>query len=95
MIDVENPTTFDDRDNAVIQHVDSFLRERRQYSIATVSNTIFPQALYEKHGSPKFYGEYQMVFRQLAAIEGLGSVLRSYDPASDFEKRARIIRSKN
>ena len=65
VIDVDNPTKFDDRDNAVIKLVDSFLRERRQNPIATISNTIFPQALYEEHGSPKFYGEYHKVFDRL------------------------------
>ena len=43
VIDVENPTKFDDHDNAVIKLVDSFLRERKHNPIATVSNTIFPQ----------------------------------------------------
>lgn len=43
VIDVDNPTKFDDRDNAVIKLVDSFLRERHQNPIATISNTIFPQ----------------------------------------------------
>ncbi len=65
IIDVEHPTRFDERDNAVIGLVDSFLRERRQNPIATISNTIFPQALYEEHGSPKFYAEYHKVFDHL------------------------------
>jgi thymidylate synthase len=65
VIDVEDPTKFDDRDNAVIKLVDSFLRERNHNPIATVSNTIFPQALYEEHGSPKFYSEYHKVFDHL------------------------------
>ena len=65
VIDVESPTEFDDRDNAMIKFVDSFLRDRNQNPIATVSNTIFPQALYEEYGSPKFYGEYHKIYDHL------------------------------
>jgi thymidylate synthase len=48
-----------DKDHAVISLVDRFLRSYEStYPIKTVANTIFPQSLYAKHGSPKFYDEY-------------------------------------
>jgi thymidylate synthase len=58
LIDVDDPTKFDDRDNAVITLVDTFLRDRDLNPISTITNTIFPDSLYRKYGSPKFYGEY-------------------------------------
>jgi len=58
VVDVDDPTKFDDRDNAVITLVDAFLRDRDLNPISTVANTIFPSALYRKYGSPRFYGEY-------------------------------------
>ena len=54
VIDVDNPTKFDDRDNAVVSLVDTFLRERDLNSISTVTNTIFPESLFRKYGSPRF-----------------------------------------
>jgi len=58
VIDVDDPTEFEDRDNAVIALVDSFLRERDLSPIVTVTNTLFPESIYQKFGSPKFYDEY-------------------------------------
>jgi hypothetical protein len=55
VIDVENAAVHDQGDNTVITLVDRFLRERDAYPIVTVANTIFPQSLYDKHGSPAFY----------------------------------------
>lgn len=65
IINVADPTTFDDRDNAVINLVDQFLRAHNQYPISTIVNTIFPIALYRKYGSPAFYDEYQNVYGKL------------------------------
>jgi hypothetical protein len=65
VIDVDDPTKFDDRDNAVITLVDSFLRDRNQYPIVTVANTVFPQALYREFGAPKFYQEYHKAYQKL------------------------------
>jgi hypothetical protein len=58
IIDMDQPTLHDAQDHAVISLVDQFLRSWEQNPISTVANTIFPQALYEKHGVPAFYGEY-------------------------------------
>jgi thymidylate synthase len=73
IIDVDNPTKFDDRDNAVVALVDTFLRERDLNSISTVTNTIFPEALFRTHGSPKFYDVYHTeVYDKLTSSKGWG-----------------------
>jgi thymidylate synthase len=58
IIDVDQPEVHDGQDNAIIASVDKFLRDWEQNPISTVANTIFPQALYEAFGAPKFYDEY-------------------------------------
>lgn len=73
IIDVDNPTKFDDRDNAVVALVDTFLRDRDLNSISTITNTIFPEALFRKHGSPKFYDVYHTeVYDKLTSSKGWG-----------------------
>jgi hypothetical protein len=66
IIDVDQPTVYDAEDQAVIWLVDQFLRGWEQNPISTVANTIFPQALYEEHGSPYFFAEYLKVFDSLS-----------------------------
>jgi len=69
VIDVDNPTKFEDQDNTVIRLVDTFLRDRDLNSISTITNTIFPEALYRKHGSPKFYDVYHTeVYDKLTTV---------------------------
>ena len=41
IVHIQNPSLMNDRKIAVVQHVDSFLREHGQYPISTVANTIF------------------------------------------------------
>lgn len=65
VIDVADPTAFDSRDNAVVTHVDQFLRRYNQYPITTIVNTIFPSALYRKHGYPGVFDEYHKVYGAL------------------------------
>src|SRR5260370_32720499 len=73
VIDVDDPTKFDERDNAVVTLVDTFLRERDQNRISTVTNTLFPASLYEKYGSPRFYDEYHtQVFDKLTRSKKWG-----------------------
>jgi thymidylate synthase len=55
IIDVANPVKHDAKDNTAISLVDKFLKLHDQSPIVTVANTIFPQALYEAHGAPRFY----------------------------------------
>lgn len=65
VIDVADPTAFDERDNAVVTRVDKFLRQYNQYPISTVVNTIFPTAIYREHGYPGIFEEYQKVYAKL------------------------------
>jgi hypothetical protein len=58
IIDVVDPLRHDQGDTAVIKHVDAFLRQKELATIATITNTIFPKALYESFGSPIFYDKY-------------------------------------
>lgn len=55
VIDVADPITHDDKDHEVITLADKFLKLHDEYPIVTVSNTIFPQSLYDAHGSPALY----------------------------------------
>lgn len=53
IIDVENPVAGATLANPVVAQVNDFLLAREK-SVETVANTIFPQALYQRHGSPEF-----------------------------------------
>jgi len=66
VIDVDRPADLDTVDHRAISHVDKFLRAADQNPISSVVNTIFPQALYEAHGAPKFYEEYFKVYDSLS-----------------------------
>lgn len=53
IIDVANPVHRADLSDPVVAHVNEFLRDRDK-SIEAIANTIFPRALYHRHGSPEF-----------------------------------------
>jgi hypothetical protein len=53
VIDVERPTAATSRANPIVAEVEAFLQARNK-SIACIANTIFPDALYRRHGSPEF-----------------------------------------
>jgi thymidylate synthase len=72
VIDVEDPWTHDDNDSAVITLVDKFLKEHNENPIITVANTIFPQSLYQAHGSPAFYDVYLRDFDKLSETKRWG-----------------------
>jgi hypothetical protein len=84
IIDVADPTAFDERDNAVVKLVDEFLRRYNQYPISTVVNTIFPSSLYRKYGYPAFFREYQKVYDKLTKKNNWGRyfdrMMRRADP---------------
>jgi hypothetical protein len=84
IIDVADPTAFDDRDNAIIKLVDDFLRSYNQYPISTIANTIFPSSLYRQHGYPGFFGAYQKVYSKLTTTKRWGRyfdrMMRRIDP---------------
>lgn len=58
IIGVADPVRRNAEDVRIEQEVDALLRRNDRWPIETVANTIFPQALYERHGSPAFYKAY-------------------------------------
>jgi thymidylate synthase len=68
MIDIDDAVTESQQDRAVITELDAYLVEHREtgFLVRTVANTIFPQATYDAHGAPAFYGVYiEKVFPKL------------------------------
>lgn len=53
IIGVVNPTAGATLDDPIVARVNDFLAAREK-SVETIANTIFPQALYLRHGAPKF-----------------------------------------
>jgi hypothetical protein len=103
VIDVDCPTKFDDRDDAVISLVDTFLRDRGLYPISTITNTIFPDALYRKYGSPAFYNEYHtLVYDKLTTSKQWGRYFErltrhedghggTYNPLQDMIDKLKTV----
>ena len=58
IIDIANPVTEDATDTAIIQTVDTYLRDHNTYSVASVANTIFPEAVLRRHGAADLYDAY-------------------------------------
>lgn len=103
LIDVDDPTKFDDRDNAVITLVDKFLRDRDLNPISTITNTIFPDTLYRKYGAPKFYGEYHKVYDKLTSSKKWGRYFErltrhqdgegeTYNPLQDMIDKLKAVK---
>src|SRR5262249_50042379 len=95
VIDVEDPLTHDDHDNAVITLFDRFLKEHDENPIITVANTIFPQSLYQAHDSPAFYDVYLRDFDNLSETKRWGRYFermtrhqkadgKTYNPLADL-----------
>jgi hypothetical protein len=53
LIDVARPTVGTARVEPIVAEVEAFLQARNK-SVACIANTIFPDALYRRHGSPEF-----------------------------------------
>jgi hypothetical protein len=54
IIDVVNPTAAATLGHPIVAQVNEFLLARNNKSVETVANTIFPRALYVRHGNPAF-----------------------------------------
>ena len=54
VLDLEQPVICDATSHAIIERVDGFLRPRSK-PLMTVANTIFPNAIYQKHGVEGLY----------------------------------------
>lgn len=57
VIDVEDPLANADLRDGRVAVVNSFL-EKYDKSVETIANTIFPEALYLRHGAPDFFGVF-------------------------------------
>ena len=58
VIEIEDPTSGTALSNPIVAKVDAFLRERCK-SVDTIANTIFPAALYRRHGYPGFISRFR------------------------------------
>ncbi|MGH9877796.1 MAG: hypothetical protein ACRD5H_09170 [Nitrososphaerales archaeon] len=71
IIDVANPLIHKASDMEIMNHVDVFLRLHDAWPVISVANTIFPEALYRRHGAPKFYDVYlKMVYPRVKRKQG-------------------------
>lgn len=55
LLEISDPDALTASDRAAIDIVDEALREGSDLSVKTVAGTIFPQAMYTRHGRPEFY----------------------------------------
>jgi len=67
IVDIAEPLTWTTADQQITDLVDDFLcahnsSQKRVYPISTVANTIFPYALFHRHGAPDFYDIYLQVY---------------------------------
>ena len=59
VIDVADPLARASISDPVVAAVDAFFEHRDTKRIATVANTIFPEALYRRYGSPSFFDRFR------------------------------------
>lgn len=59
VLEVSNPMILKPGEHEVKAELDAFLRANNKHSISTVINTIFPAALYTKHGKAGMFKLYQ------------------------------------
>jgi hypothetical protein len=71
VVGVENPVAESLVDGEIIERMDSFLREHEHFPVGTIANTIFPQSIYDRHGSPNFYNVYlEKVYPRIKKTRG-------------------------
>jgi thymidylate synthase len=68
IIDIADPVAEDATDTAIIQAVDAHLRGHNTYSVASVANTIFPEAILQRHGAEDLYGAYHRILPRMKRI---------------------------
>lgn len=59
IIDVADPSARATLSDPVVAEVDGFLAAHDKKPIETVANTIFPAALYHRHGAPLFFDRFR------------------------------------
>ena len=66
IVDIQKPLLERPEDIQIVKSVDEFLRKSEKLMpLQSIANTIFPQALYQKHGSPEFYDVYEKVYKRI------------------------------
>ena len=65
VIDIADPVTISPTDHAILTTVDGFLRSHHANTISSVANTIFPQALLDRHGADGLYAAYEGVLPRM------------------------------
>lgn len=58
IIDIADPLAGSSPTDPVVALVDAFLQNKGRKPVETVANTIFPEALYRRHGAPAFYNRF-------------------------------------
>jgi hypothetical protein len=59
IVDVANPVARATLDDPVVAAVSDFLESHGEKPIETIANTIFPAALYRRHGAPQFFDRFR------------------------------------
>ena len=71
IVDIQKPLLERPEDIQIVKSVDEFLKtSEKLMPLQSIANTIFPQALYQKHGSPEFYDAYQKVYKRIMKQRG-------------------------
>ena len=72
IVDINDPLLRRDMDVQITEEVDKFLIDSGCHMpLQSVANTIFPIAIYEKHGSPNFYDVYtDKIYKKIMAQPG-------------------------
>lgn len=65
VIDIADPLSVTLVDHAILTTVDSFLRQHNAHTVSGVANTIFPQALLQRHGADGLYAAYEAVLPRM------------------------------
>ena len=58
VIDIADPLARSTLSDPVVSEVDAFLRSKDVKPIETVANTIFPNSLYRRYGTPAFFDRF-------------------------------------
>ena len=68
ILHIEEPIARSQRDDDIITEVDIFLRDHGAYPVATVANTIFPQAFYRPGNPDLLYARYRAAFKTVKSL---------------------------
>ena len=66
MIEVTEPLRWSDEDQRIAEAVDQFLNQHGGWPLSTITNTIFPEALYHRHGVDGLYSAYRRILPKMS-----------------------------